>query len=317
MPTLVARQFANLFEGRRDAYGTEHGSAARVAKDDPFGDWYSKVKLHLSGIAPVGVYPVLDNQCRWGCIDLDVASPEKTKYDYETPAGAHVDAQRIVGAALGFNLYGYIERTRSDGRHVWFFFPQWVDSAQVRRALLVLCDTVGASVREVNPKSENLNTVQLGNYVRLPYPGGLSTEWHRSQRRYIYDPKSGWPLGLEPFLALVEYSDASYVAAAARLWRPPASTAVEIERHEYTGDAFDQLIKRLNGLAYTIFEEGPLSARHTALFKLAVECKASGLAPSEAFLVVEDADARWGKFSGRADCEQRIMETVRKGYSLG
>lgn len=187
--------FAHLFEGSKKAFGTENGGSAPTTNED----WPKLWHHHLHGERPIGVYPMVENVTfsspegaeepdqivfdwgvRWGCIDLDVKREGKRRYDYETEEEAHVAAINLCAVLTQLGIDGWIEVTRSRGRHVWVFSKAFVRARTMRRALLVACEVAGVPPTEVNPKSEALAPGQLGNYVRMVYPNGAS-EWVESR----------------------------------------------------------------------------------------------------------------------------------------
>ena len=69
--------------------------------------------------------------------------------------------------------------------------------------------------------------------------------------------------------------------------------------------------KALPSTALDLFNKGvEVGSRSHGLMALGYHCAESGLTRAEIFSVLVDADERWGKFSGRADCEQRLLEIV-------
>lgn len=325
----LTERFAELFAGRTDAYGTEDGGCWRV---DPASDisTFEVYHDHLTGGSPIGVYPMVEcedenhqtyHEVKWGCVDFDVRSPTKTTGDYESEAEAHVAARNLVLALEAFGITGWIEVTKNRGRHVWVFALQWTPAATMRRALLVACEVAGASVREVNPKQETLAEGQLGNYVRLPYPGagfGNAVVRTTGGARYIVNEHT-FLYGLEDFVAqaLASRVHPEVLTAVAELYKPPPEPKLRV-RHESGGvvdvECDRALTTRLSGLAYTIFMEGPLDGdRSKALFKLAALCSDSGLDIDEAVSVVTDADQRWGKYTdqGRPDL---LLRTIERAY---
>ena len=205
-------QFADLFEGRRDAYGTENGGCAR--QPDGWPIWKSTLANHLSGDSdPIGVYPMVPSplfvdgndvvhhmwELKWGCVDFDIRTPTKPAGDYADTRSAHEAAIRLQQTTRALGLYGYVEQSRSGGYHLWVFAEEWVSAEQMRHALMAACKAANVSAREVNPKNTGYDDPStLGNYVRLPYPG------HNPEgRRMFVSTMDGrvWRLG--EFLAIV------------------------------------------------------------------------------------------------------------------
>lgn len=335
-------RFAELFEGRRDAYGTEEGGCYRPSDNVP--NWEGYCQAHLVGALPMGVYPMVPTnvvgdcegppptlwRVKWGCVDLDIKAPGKSRYDFVSGMEAMVAGVNLVTALHALSLTGHIERTRSGGIHVWVFSAGWVQAATMRRALLVACSVAGVPTTEVNPKSEGFDDPDtLGNYVRLPYPGGAPA--YSGGRTMVRDirveqyegedsPGVQWTLvGLHEFLrtALETRAPLGVLQEAAALYTPPASH--HEQTIEITGEVvLDQaLMDRLGGLAFTILHEGPREGgdRSGALFALASSCQRDGLTPDEALAVVSAADLSWGKYHARRDGERYLRQTVERAFS--
>ena len=145
-------QFMALFGGNTAAYGSEQGGCVRRALTP---DVYER---HLIDAEPIGVYPMLHHEgewlVRWGCIDLDVRAAHKRRWDYDTSHDAFVAAQNLVTALGVMQIRAWVERTKSNGYHVWVFANDWVPAVHMRRTLLVACSLVDVPPTEVNPKSE-------------------------------------------------------------------------------------------------------------------------------------------------------------------
>lgn len=293
----LVHDFAVLFQGRLDAYGTDDGGCDRSLTKN-WASYEERVAAHLEGLNPMGVYPVrADNTCWWLCIDWDT-----------TDAWDHAVAAAIAARTLG--LTPWVERSRSKGFHLWVFFEEPIHSATARRAGLAICQVADASHKEVNPKQDVLVEGMLGNYVRLPYPGppkgGL-----RSGQYVEHDengPARGYMVGLAPFVerALASRASAREIAEVAGLYiEPPKPVAPRPDASTLTGGA----VQRLSGLAWTVWTNGPLEGadRSDTLFKLVCLLREGGKhTASEAYSLLQDADARWGKWGGGG----RHLETL-------
>ena len=196
--------FKVLFEGNRSALGAEEGGCLRLPQ--PWM-WSQFIEAHLTGEGePVGVYPMVQMehkgvakpthtewhpewQVKWGCVDIDVGESE-----------SQVHAKNLHLALETFGIRGWIERSRSKGYHVWLFADDWVSAGTMRSALLAACQIASAPSQEVNPKQVKLKDDQLGNYVRLPYPGYL-TESEHPTRRVMLNPHTGAPYTLSAFIS--------------------------------------------------------------------------------------------------------------------
>lgn len=151
----LVHRFAVLFAGRTDAHGTDSGGCVRGAVT---GATYH---AHLVGEEAIGIYPLVDGHVVWGCTDIDLG------FERSLPMARNL---RRALALLG--ITSWIERSRSKGWHVFVFAAGWLPAEHMRNALLFAHGVAGVPAKEVNPKQ--INGVELGNYLRLPYPGAWS-----------------------------------------------------------------------------------------------------------------------------------------------
>lgn len=328
----VVDDFAELFQGRTDAYGEERGGCVRLPMG---GAWSVIFEEHLDGTEPIGVYPIVANyermnlrpdvdlipewEVRWGCVDFDVKTKGKPSWDYENEDDAHIAAHNLQRVLAKLGITAWIERTRSYGRHVWVFSEDWVPARTMRRALKFACKVADVSDREVNPKQESLAEGQLGNYVRLPYPGALQLDNAYDETRVmLVSVNNIWPkLELHQFVerALESRTCAVVLDEWAQHWHEPETPKAPIEY--ISPSARNSLTDRLSGLAYTMWRDGPIDAkpdRSKWLLKFAHKCRESGLDMGEAYTLLSDVDLKVGKFTGRADREQRLQDIVRSAY---
>jgi hypothetical protein len=307
----LSADFARLFRGRLDAFGTDAGGCERPREDwATYEDYVTRVERHLSGEHPMGVYPVFNlshghenfkdisysitaaiDVCSWGCIDWD--TPDA--WDHSIAAW---ETYRQLGITT------WIERSRSKGYHLWVFASEPVPARVMRRAGLAVCQISGASAKEVNPKQERLEGDAVGNYVRLPYPGGM---YHGQQGgQLVLDVREGGeylgPIIVEVFVkaALESRATLAQLEAVANLYvEPVVERPTIIERWALPDWHIDAPAeRRMSGLAWTIYSNGPLdgSDRSGTLYKLAVELlKGRKHVYWEAVALMRDANSRWGK----------------------
>lgn len=317
---MIEAQFAELFRGRLDGYGTEAGGCDAAEKDrdeyghtcEPYLDWeptqgnyQHRIYDHLNGTQPVGIYPLMDTlEVWWGCTDLDNGEA------IDWPRAQHI--ARLLKLA-GVNAW--IERSRSKGYHVWTFASEPVPAATMRNALLAIHQKLEIPAKEVNPKQTTLEGLKgYGNYVRLPYPG-IGTPG----RRCVVDPATGEPLTVTEFVTVAHDTRSSlkhYEAVAARYVPPPPPTPIIID--PYHAAALDELVAVMKGELKMSFTFGPKPGhdRSDSLARLAHLCRETDdFTAAEALLVVTDADRRWGKFSERADGPAQLMKLVENAYN--
>lgn len=313
VPELVA--FRDLFEGNTKFYGTEEGGCKEAVSS-----WSTLSEWHLTGAsAPIGVYPMhkweTENHVGWGCVDFDEGEEESRTH-----------AQNVVNCLAEFEITGWIERSRSKGYHVWVFKDGTVAANIMRPALLAACQIVGAPTKEINPKQDTLSPGKVGNYVRLPYPGGLHV---CPERRVVIESDTGMNLWLHEFVGealAAREGEVTRLKRLAQLYVPPRTYSLTdvVPSSEMEGDA----VERLSGLARTIFEQGPRedqpvtdahgydNGRSTRLWKLACLIRENGQHDiDEALELVVDADKRWGKFHERGEPEY-ITRLVGKAWGL-
>lgn len=298
--------FARLFEGRKDAYGTEEGGCEKVTElpkgaitYPEYTEYLNRIDLHLCTGPCMGVYPLVDGFVKWGCVDFDEGEDE-----------SYIHAQNLVTALAQFGIVGWIERSRSKGYHVWIFCNYWYDAQLVREALLAACQVVDAPIKEINPKQVTLAEGQVGNYVRLPYPGNGTP----GRQVVLYD---GEILDVDNFVLLADRSTvvSQDLERLAELYVPPAPPTPP--KHVWV-DTARPPTDRIDGLAYTIWRDGPLdgSDRSDTLWKLACLLRESGeVTFNETLDLILDADRRWGKFWERGPSgEQTLTRMVSKAW---
>lgn len=315
--------FAELFVGRMDAYGTEEGGCRRQPlADQNYWTYEHEVEAHLRGLVPMGVYPVRQvvepdvpwreadaaHIVHWGCVDFDEG--EEASWAHATNVHAYLE---------GFGVAAYIERSRSKGYHVWVFADEWTEAWIMRQALLGACQAMDAPQKEINPKQDELGDGQLGNYVRLPYPGGLPTMYESTtDRRVVVSAQSGLPITLSRFVSRAYASRVGQdgLKRLAAAYKPPERPIARRQWSELRGEARD----RLAGKAAIIFNEGPIvpgEERGHTLWKLARYLREDDRHSfEEALTLLQDADARWGKFTERGD-EQYLEQMLQQAWVLG
>lgn len=291
-------QFVNLFRGRGDCYGSEEGGCVRrPLTPDVFWN-------HLTGGAGIGVYPAVPSNppfCVWGCSDIDVED-----------LGAARLLQRTLEMA---NVPSFVERSRSKGYHVWVFADQPVPAETMRRALLVAHQVADYPAREVNPKQSDVSAHKVGNYVRLPYYGGIDST---PSRRVILDDDDQ-PMPFDLFITKARRSKVSgeTLDRIASFYKPPERANIVVDFDSVDNETLDEALRTTSQLARVIWKQGPLEGqdRSTALMRLAHVCYRSGISPSMTSLIVRDADRRWGKYHLRGEAgESEIRKIVERAY---
>ena len=282
--------FMSLFGGRTDAHGTWEGGS----KKSPVS--YETFAKHLYGEELIGIYPLTDGSTvRWGCSDIDIDD---------------LDSARNLQVAFGMkSIPSFVEKTVR-GFHVWVFANDWIPAPIMRRAFLSAHEVIGLPPKEVNPKQEEANG--LGNYVRLPYPGGIDS---MPENRYMLFDREDEPMTLKQFI------DSAYETRVnINLLRPLA------ERHRpKTRAVLDQLqtsasvqeaLTHVNAFVKNIWRNGPFESRDRSntLCKMVHKMHEHGTPMNMAYIILADADKRWGKFHLRTDCVEQLVKIVEDIY---
>lgn len=298
MDEKTIADFIKLFRGRGDVYGHEEGRCVK----EPLT--VSVFKDHLSGVAPIGVYPMVQNpqgDCYtvWGCSDIDIED--------------HAGACSIRDALGEVGVTAWIEKSRSKGYHVWVFASAPVPASDMRRMLLAAHQVANYPAREVNPKQETLKQGQYGNYVRIPYPNYEDTTTNK--RRIIFDDQTPYHIDHFIQLALDQRTPPSLISNLAGYYKPPVNT-IAIKNTEVC-ESLAEALDGLSPLGRCIWRDGPLPTRDrsSTLAKLGHECVRSGMNPSATKIVLMDADKRWGKYLQRPNGELEIDKLVARVFT--
>lgn len=292
----IVDKFATLFAGRPDAYGGDEGRAIW----NPVS--IQTYENHLTGIEPIGIYPIAHAAdgtlwVRWGCCDIDT--------------GDWAEAYMLGMALLGMGLLPHVERSRSKGWHIWVFVDQPVQAWQMRRALKVAYAAIDLPAKEANPKQESLRPNQLGNYVRLPYKGGLILT---PERQVMMDgwarQNDGEPMPLEDWLDGPTYSDCRRVAHWANKWFERPKKHVEFQ----VVDAdVQRLAASLPGDWYSIWQSGEVRDRSATFVAMAYSLAKLGWQPQDVYAILWGCP--WNKYRERADGEHYVKDIIDRVYS--
>lgn len=297
----VTDDFVTLFRGRGDCYGSDTGGCVRQPLDR------NTFQNHLEGHVGIGVYPAVPAPtpfCVWGCSDIDVED-----------LGSARLLQRTLRAA---GVTSWVERSRSKGYHVWVFATDRVSAEDMRRMLLAAHQVADYPAREVNPKQSDVSATKVGNYVRLPYLGGLVDT---PVRRVILDDNDQ-PMPLQVFVtqAMRERTAPERIQFLASHYVPPKRVIPTVDFSDLADEDLEQALASTSQLVRIIWKRGPLESqdRSTALMRLAHQCRDSGITPSMCRAIVIDADKRWGKFHARGDeGMEQINKLVERAYLRG
>jgi hypothetical protein len=278
-----------LFQGRTDAYGTWEGGSVKEPTN------YKSFARHLYDEELIGIYPLKDDSTvRWGCSDIDVDE---------------IDLARNLQLALqSQNVPAFIEKTVR-GYHVWVFASEWIPAPIMRRAFLAAHEAINLVAKEVNPKQEEAKDV--GNYVRLPYPGAMTTP---PAARYMIDDQD-LPIELGTFLAeaLDNRVTAEILRPLAEKHRPRAKATME---NLDVSASVEEALRHCSRHIKAVWFGGPLpnQDRSNTLCMLAHRMCDYNVPMNLAYIILVDADKRWGKFHLREDCVEQLVKIIEDTY---
>lgn len=297
---MIEHKMLHLFGGNMQAYGHDEGRAVHQPVTERL------MLRHLEGTEGIGIYPMWHHNnmwwVKWGCCDIDTG-------DWSEAWGL-----TIALKAMGFTPF--IERSRSKGWHIWVFSDGPVLARDMRRALKVAYAACDLQAREANPKAETLREGQLGNYVRLPFKGGLWSPQQRQTMMEEWDADSdGKPVCAAEWFANFEpgfRTDPRLVNEWASRWKEP-----ERKRLEDPQVSVDELRILFDGMPPELFDfvaNGPRGNgdRSEALVALAFKLKRAGYTPNQRYGIVVQADRRWGKYWERPDGEHYLAEIIER-----
>ena len=161
----IEKQFASIFDGLKAAYGTykvdskklngKHSGKAGVIRENRTQELWEE---HLSGKGiSIGIIPINEeNNCRWGCVDVDV-------YNLEHKA--------LLARIRKLKLPLVVCRSKSGGAHVFLFTTEWVSAKDMQEVLRHVAAAIGYGGSEIFPKQIQLNLERgdVGNFLNLPY----------------------------------------------------------------------------------------------------------------------------------------------------
>ena len=280
----------SLFGGRTDAHGTWEGGS----KKSPVS--YETFAKHLYGEELIGIYPLTDGSTvRWGCSDIDIDD---------------LDSARNLQVAFGMkSIPSFVEKTVR-GFHVWVFANDWIPASIMRRAFLSAHEVIGLAPKEVNPKQEQVNG--LGNYVRLPYPGGID---YIPESRYMLFKKDDTPMTLKQFLESAQESrvNINLLRPLAEKHRPKTRAVLD---QLQTSASVQEALTHVNAFVKNIWRNGPFESRDRSntLCKMVHKMHEQGTPMNMAYIILADADKRWGKFHLRTECVEQLVKIVEDIY---
>ena len=187
----MIERFKNIFTGLERAHGVTivedtNGNGTKV-KGKSFVKRQSVTdelwQKHLDGIENLGIIPINDNnQCRWGCIDID--------------SYAGFDHKKLIDKITNMKLPLIVCRSKSGGAHVFLFTSDYVSAKLMRDKLVQIRAVLGYGNSEVFPKQTELKSQDdTGNFLNLPYFN------YKNSVRYAFK-ENGEAATLDDFFAL-------------------------------------------------------------------------------------------------------------------
>jgi hypothetical protein len=189
----MIEKFKNIFTGLERAHGVtivgeSNGNGTKLkgksfVKREPVTDllW----QKHLEGKDSLGVIPINDdNNCRWGCIDID--------------SYAGFDHKQLIEKIQKLKLPLIVFRSKSGGAHVFLFTEDYVSARSMQDKLMEIKAVLGYGGSEVFPKQTELKSQDdTGNFLNLPYFNG------NNSTRYAFND-NGEAVNLDGFYLLYE-----------------------------------------------------------------------------------------------------------------
>ena len=236
---------------------------------------------HLEGKGPaLGIIPITqNNDCRWGCIDID-------EYNF--------DHLSLIQSIRKLNLPLIVCRSKSGGAHVFLFTKENIPASLMQSKLKQFAKTLGYEGSEIFPKQTEILVERgdTGNFLNLPYYNNTKG------LRYAFDD-NGNALTLEQFyIAYDKYS----------------CTRGDVEGIQITTEKREEAFPLgppcLNKLASIGFGQG---SRNNALFNIAVFYKQSQPDTWEDKIVEANLKHMDPPLSNN-EVQQLIKSVNRKGY---
>ena len=263
--------------GERGENGKQKGKAF-ICRGDVRDPLWSD---HLEGKGPaLGIIPITqNNDCRWGCIDID-------EYNF--------DHLSLIQSIRKLNLPLIVCRSKSGGAHVFLFTKENIPASLMQSKLKEIAIVLGHEGCEIFPKQTEILVERgdTGNFLNLPYYNQM-----KGLRYAIGD--NGDALALEQFYtAYDKYS----------------CTRGDVENLQITNEKREEAFPFgppcLNKLATTGFGQG---SRNNALFNIAVFYKQSQPDTWEDKIVEANLKHMDPPLSN-SEVQQLIKSVNRKGY---
>jgi len=286
---MQEEKFKNIFSGLTIAYGQyqpgergengkQKGKAFIVRKPVTDELW----KNHLEGKgAALGIIPITENNdCRWGCIDID-------EYNF--------DHSKLIQSIRTLNLPLIVCRSKSGGAHVFLFTTEFISASLMQNTLKKFAKVLGYEGCEIFPKQTEILVERgdTGNFLNLPYYNDM-----KGLRYAIND--NGASCTLEEFYQLYDVYNKS----------KEEIEKIKVEEKKIE-EAFPAGPPCLNKLASIGFGEG---GRNNALFSIAVYYKKCD--PDNWEKLVDEANTKYmNPPLSSSEIQNTVIKQInKKGY---
>ena len=164
------QNFRKIFEGNNSAYGQLILTGETTEKGKAVGKAFIKREVipdqlwqdHLDGKDPaLGVIPINENnECRWGCVDVD---------EYK------LDHKKLAASIKSHKFPLVMFRSKSGGAHLFLFTSEFITATLMQAKLKVMSEALGFEGSEIFPKQTEILVERgdTGNFLNLPYHGGI------------------------------------------------------------------------------------------------------------------------------------------------
>lgn len=239
MDPATIGQFAELFKGREDAWGTGKGAVVRGSLRE------THYASHLAGWQPgLGIFPLLDDgTIHFAAVDLDEPNFEV----------AYTIKELLPGTT-------FVERSRSGNFHVWSFFDEPIEAWIPRGLMKAAAEATGRTSVEIFPKQDRLLPGMVGNYINLPY--------HGTERPFV-GGGPGAEYSISEFLSLAKRNSAAMWRKRAGILGLNPAKAEGRRRDQGTSPTLHMCAEKI--IAEALHGDNPIREghRHIVFFNLA------------------------------------------------
>lgn len=291
----IKQKFTDLHQGGHLAKVSKGVSPLKEENGDYALVTEEHIGKHLVGEGPaLGVYPLWKRNgvwmVNWIAVDLDEGEV------------SNVHADNLIGLLKAKNITAWKETSKSKGYHVWVYLKEPISASIGRNSMVGACRVVEVPIREVYPKQVTLDSSQVGNCLRLPYP-----HERKAGRHEVFDPDG------EGMLDVTVFTE--------RAWKH--RTPVHLFRsllplYEATKPKLKQPLQGHTpkdgfiGIAQKIWEDLRTEDRSSTMYAFAASLLWQGFSFDATVDWVRRLDDRLEKFSNRSDREVQLRNLVQK-----